>query len=314
MEYSRFLIVFADILLPLLAGMQLRRMGLSREILRGVIRANVVVVATFLSVVSFWTIHVTAELLWLPLSALPICAIPLLVFYLLERRRFKDPREQGSYVISLMLGNIGTLTGLCAYVLYGETGFAYIQLIAMPQVLIIVLVAFPLGQFYYDKWASGAAGKTEIHLAKMLFTWNQLPVVGVFVGFLLGGAEVPRPEIVGTAFTVCIHLSAWMGMVPVGYDLSLASARQYAGRLWAIFPVKFILLPVCLYFLTGLFVTDPVITTCVVLASAAPTAIFAVAATQLYRLNVDLAESSFLTTTLAFLFVLYPLFYFYVKG
>jgi predicted permease len=77
--------------------------------------------------------------------------------------------------------------------------------------------------------------------------------------------------------------------------------------------VKFVLLPAILYGLTTLFVTDPAMMTCVVLSAGAPTAIFAVAAAQLYGLNVDLAESSFVTTTLAFLFVLYPLVYWWVE-
>ena len=102
-------------------------------------------------------------------------------------------------------------------------------------------------------------------------------------------------------------------MVPVGYDLNLSAAKEYGGRLWPIFPVKFILLPAVMYFLTSVFVSDATILTCVVLAAAAPTAIFAVASSQLYGLNVNLAESSFLTTTLAFLFVLYPVIYWWEK-
>ena len=308
------MIVFADILLPMILGMWLRKWGLSRDILHIIIKANVVAVATFLSVVSFWSVHVTPELLWLPISTIPICFLPVLVFYAFEKNRFSDPRTQGSYMISMMLGNIGTLAGLCAYVLYGEIGFAYVQLIAIPQILIIVLFSFPMGQYYYDKWAhQGESGKMEIHLKKMLLTWNQLPAVGVVVGLTLAFFQVEKPTVVTNLFTILIHLSAWMGMIPVGYDLNLQSAKTYAFKLWPIFPVKFILLPVVLYGLTCLFVSDPAMITCVVLASAAPTAIFAVASAQLYGLNVNLAESSFLTTTLAFLFVLYPLIYWWAK-
>ena len=311
---SRFLIVFADILLPLALGMWLKKWGLSQDILHKIIKANVVGVCTFLSVVSFWSVHVTLELLWLPISTIPICFLPVLVFYGLEKNRFKDPRAQGSYMISMMLGNIGTLAGLCAYVLYGAIGFAYVQLIAIPQILIIVLFCFPMGQYYYDKWAhQGETGKMEIHLLKMLFTWNQLPAVGVVIGLLLAGCHVEKPMAVNTLFTILIHASAWMGMIPVGYDLNLQSAREYAWKLWPIFPVKFLLLPVALYGLTICFISDPAMITCVVLAAAAPTAIFAVAAAQLYELNVNLAESSFLTTTLAFLFLLYPLVYWWGK-
>ena len=308
---SRFFIVFADILLPLLLGMVLRRWGLSREILRMVIKANVVCVATFLSLVSFWTVHVTRELLWLPISILPICFIPVLLFYGFQKNRFTNPLDQGSYMISMMLGNIGTLAGLCAYVLFGEKGFAYVQLIAVPQILVIVLYCFPMAQRFYEiGTGSGEKGKTNF--LRLLLTPNQLPALGVAAGLLLSGLHVERPEAVGTLFTVLIHVSAWMGMMPVGYDLRLGSVGTYALKLWPIFPVKFILLPAILYGLTILFVKAPAMITCVVLSAGAPTAIFAVAASQLYGLNVDMAESSFVTTTLAFLFVLYPLVYWWV--
>lgn len=306
---SRFFIVFADILLPLLLGMVLRRWGLSREILRMVIKGNVVCVATFLSLVSFWTVHVTRELLWLPISILPICFIPVLLFYGFQKNRFTNPLDQGSYMISMMLGNIGTLAGLCAYVLFGEKGFAYVQLIAVPQILVIVLYCFPMAQRFYEiGTGSGEKGKTNF--LRLLLTPNQLPALGVAAGLLLSGLHVERPEAVGTLFTVLIHVSAWMGMMPVGYDLHLSSVGTWAFRLWPIFPVKFIFLPAVLYGLTVLFVSDPAMITCVILSAGAPTAIFAVAASQLYGLNVDMAESSFVTTTLVFLFILYPLVYF----
>ena len=311
---SRFFVVFADILLPLALGMALRRWGLSRDILRLIIKANVVGVASFLSLVSFWSVHVTRELLWLPVSILPICFLPVLIFYLFQKNRFTNPLDQGSYLISMMLGNIGTLAGLCAYVLFGAVGFAYVQLIAVPQILIIVLFCFPMSQYYYDKWANHGEGKKmEIHLLRLLCTWNQLPAVGVVIGLTLAGLGVEKPQAVTTLFTILIHAGAWMGMVPVGYDLNLSAAKEYGGRLWPIFPVKFILLPAVMYFLTSVFVSDATILTCVVLAAAAPTAIFAVASSQLYGLNVNLAESSFLTTTLAFLFVLYPVIYWWEK-
>lgn len=312
---SRFLIVFVDILVPLILGMYLRKWGLSRDILHLVIKANVVGVASFLSIVSFWSVHVTAELLWLPISTIPICFIPVAVFYAFEKKRFKDPREQGSYMISMMLGNIGTLAGLCAFVLYGERGFAYVQLVAIPQILVIVLFSFPMGQYYYDQWAhKGEEQKQEIHLAKMLFTWNQLPAVGVVIGLALSGMNVEKPASITLLFDALIHISAWMGMVPVGYDLNLGSARRYAWKLWAIFPVKFILLPAALYLMTIFVVDDPAILVCVILSAAAPTAIFSVATAQLYDLNVDIAESSFITTTLAFLFIIYPVVYWWAKS
>ena len=278
-----------------------------------VIKANVVGVATFLSVVSFWSIQVTKELLWLPLSILPICFLPVAVFYGWEKKRFSHPLDQGSYMISMMLGNIGTLAGLCAYVLYGERGFAYVQLIAVPQILIIVLFCFPMAQRFYEEWAGKGTGRKKTSFIRLLLTPNQLPALGTAVGLTLAAFHVERPEPVGLMFTILIHLGAWMGMVPVGYDLNIKSVGKYAFKLWPIFPVKFIFLPAVLFALTSLVVSDPAMITCVVLSAGAPTAIFAVASSQLYGLNVDLAESSFVTTTMVFLFVLYPMVYWWTK-
>ena len=210
--------------------MGLRRWGLSKNILHWIIKANVVGVSTFLSIVSFWSVQVTAELLWLPISTLPISILPVAVFYALERHRCSDAREQGSYLISMMLGNIGTLAGLCAYVLFGAVGFAYVQLIAVPQILIIVLFCFPMSQYYYDKWANHGEGKKmEIHLLRLLCTWNQLPAVGVVIGLTLAGLGVENPQAVTTLFTILIHAGAWMGMVPVGNEMKAIQQKWFAS-------------------------------------------------------------------------------------
>ena len=66
--------------------------------------------------------------------------------------------------------------------------------------------------------------------------------------------------------------------------------------------------------MTIFVVDDPAILVCVILSAAAPTAIFSVATAQLYDLNVDIAESSFITTTLAFLFIIYPVVYWWAKS
>lgn len=134
-------------------------------------------------------------------------------FYLFQKNRSKS-LDQGSYLISMMLGNIGTLAGLCAYVLYGEIGFAYVQLIAVPQILVIVLFCFPMAQRFYEM-GSVQGEKEGRSLSSSLLTPNQLPALGVAAGLLLSGCQVERPEAVGTLFTLLIHVSAWMGMMPV---------------------------------------------------------------------------------------------------
>lgn len=315
MEHYRFLIVFIDIVIPFCLGLWLKKAGLSPEIMRLVIRTNVVPVTTALSLISFWTIHLTPVLILLPLSVIPICFLPVLFFYACESRRFADPREKGSYLVSMMMGNIGTMAGLCAYILFGETGFAYVQLIGMPQVLIFVLFCFPMAQYYYALWKNqGKAERPKLKAAELLLTWNQLPAVGVLVGMGLGYFDVTRPAFVGYVFTALIHISAWMGMISVGYGTDMKRARSYVRRLWMLVPVKFLALPLIMYNLLKCVTDDQTVIACILLASAAPTAIFSVMTAQLYDLNVDLAESSFLSTTILFLLTIYPLAYWFITS
>lgn len=315
MEEYRFLIVFIDIILPFLLGLWLKRAGLSPEWMRLLIKTNVVPVTTALSVISFWSVHLDPVLVLLPLSVIPICFIPVLYFYAFESHRFADPREKGSYLVSIMMGNIGTMAGLCGYILFGESGFAYIQLIGMPQVLIFVLYCFPMAQYYYAMWKNQGKGeRPHLKVREMLFTWNQLPAVGVVIGMTLGYFDVTRPAAVGTAFSCLIHLSAWLGMISVGYGTSLSGAMRYMRRLWVVFPVKFIMMPLLMYFFVKCFTDNQQVIACILLASAAPTAIFSVMTAQLYDLSVDLAESSLLGTTIFFLFCIYPLVYWYITS
>jgi predicted permease len=309
----RFFIVFIDILIPFCLGLWLRKKQISPEIIRYVIKTNVIPVTTALSLISFWMVSLTPVLLWLPFSVAFMCFIPAGVFFLFEKRRFSDPREQGSYLAAMMMGNIGTLAGLCAYILYGETGFAYVQLIGMPQVLVLVHFCFPAAQYYYALWKNqGSAARPHFRVREMLLTWNQLPAAGVAAGLLLSYAGVPHPAAVGTIFGALIHVSAWMGMIPVGYGTDIKGAFRYWKRLWMLIPVKFMLVPAVLYGMTRYLTDDQTVLVCVLLSAAAPTAIFSVMTSQLYDLSVDLAESSFIMTTLLFLLIIYPAVYWYI--
>lgn len=310
-DHSRFLIAFIDIILPMILGMWLRRRGLAPAFIRSFNRVNVVGVTTALSVLSFWSIHLTPLLLWLPLSIFPICFIPCAWFFLFERRRFSDPRETGSYLICMMMGNIGTVSALCGYVLFGEKGFAYVQMIAVPQIIVFVLFAFPAAQYYRALW-DGGDQKPLFQVKDMLLTWNQLPVAGVAAGMLLSGFDVPRPDEAKWAFSALIHIGAWMGMISVGYGINLRRAMAYAGRMTRLAAVRFFLAPVFLWGMTRLMTDDQEILVSILLAASAPTAVFSVMAAQLYKVSVDLAEAAFLTSTIAYLFLIYPALYWYV--
>ena len=77
MDWERILLVFTDILLPLAAGYLLKIHNLMpQKACDWLIRFNVVVMVTVLTLMSFWVLPLSAQLLWLPLIGVLITAVP----------------------------------------------------------------------------------------------------------------------------------------------------------------------------------------------------------------------------------------------
>ena len=165
MDWDRIILVFTDILLPLAAGYFLKVHTLMpRRFCDWLIRFNVIVMVTVLTLMSFWVLPLSAQLLWLPLIGVLITAIPGMIGAKLFTGDFDNDLDRGAYMISAMLSNIGTIGGLCAFIMYGETGFAYVQLVAAPQNIMMVAAAFPLAKYYYEKHKA-AEQKAKLQLS-----------------------------------------------------------------------------------------------------------------------------------------------------
>lgn len=311
----RIIFVFTDLVLPLLTGYYLhQRKIISDRLCNRLISFNIIWICTLLSLLSFWVLPLTAELLWLPAFSFIFAAIPGMISILTFARQHKEPLDRGAYIISSLLANIGTLGGLCAFILYGETGFAYAQLVVTFQNLILMLGCFPLAQYYYALHTAAKARKhLHINVKDLFLSWNQLSVLGMLVGMLLQAAAVPRPESLGGLFNGLIHLSAWTALLPVGYLVDFHQAGQYYRRSLDLLPLRFIILPAITYFIIKQLFTDQVLLGSLMIFASSPTAINAVLTARIYKLNVDLTIAAFLLTTALFLLLIYPCLFFYVQ-
>ena len=102
-------------------------------------------------------------------------------------------------------------------------------------------------------------------------------------------------------------------MQPVGFLLSFGAARENLSRIRSLTFLRFLLMPIVTYFIVKALVADPILRHTIIILSCCPTAINAVLASRLYKLNVDLAATSFLVTTGAYLLVIFPILFFLMK-
>lgn len=311
----RILYVFTDLIMPLALGYYLHQKHIISDTLcNQLIRFNIIIVCTVLSLLSFWVLPLSPELLWLPLFGFLYVLLPGLIGAVLFARKHRNLLDRGAYMMSAMLSNIGTLAGLCAFILYNEIGFAYAQIIGTFQNILLVLLCFPLAQYYQTKHAA-AQQKTRLHfnLREMFLTWNQLSVLGMLAGILLHISGMERPPVLGSFFQSLVHIGAWSALLPVGYLVDFRRARLYYHQVLDLIPLRFLIVPFVIYGIARLLFQDQILLSTLLIIASAPTAINAVLTSRLYKLNVDLAVASFLTTTVIFLFIIFPAFFFYIQ-
>ncbi len=308
----RIIYIVTDLIMPLVVGYFLNQKHiLSDKAANQLIRFNVVGVYTALTLLSFWVLPISWELVMLIPFGMLYVLVPGLIGALTFARRHKNLLNRGAYIMSAMLSNLGTLGGVCAFILYREAGFAYSQIIGTCQNILLVLVCFPLAQYYHSKHtAASHKGIRRVSLREMFISWNQLSLLGIAVGVALNLNNVPRPEVLGMIFQGLVHFGAWTALLPVGYLINFSHARYYYSRVWDLSILRFVVMPSFIWLASHLLFSDPVLMGTLFICSMAPTAINAVLASRLYKLNVNLAITSFIMTTGLFLFLIFPAFVF----
>lgn len=304
--------IFIDIILPLVVGYICKKKDwLSSRQYNVLIRFNIIVVMTILTLLSFWILPLRAELAMLPVFSFLNVLLPWGLVKLSGRhKKFSSLTDQGSYLIVSMPANIGSLAGLCGFILYGELSFAYVQIVGVFQNLVMLFVLFPMAYYYkYSSEHGGAVNLGAMNWRALFLNWNQLSVAGIIVGMILYSFDVPRPQILGDFFQFLIHFSAWAALVPIGYMIEFTHLQTYCRQTLDIIPVKMIITPLVLYLVGTLFFSDAVLLGTLIIMMAAPCAINSLITARLYGLNVNLAMAPFITTTVVYVFVLYPLFY-----
>ena len=309
----RLLFVFTDLILPLLVGYALKeRHWLSPRVNDWLIKFNIRLISTVLALLSFWVLPLSWTLLLVPFFAFYLVLVPGGLGYALFGRHIASPLDRGAYMASAFLANWGTLGGVCAFILYNEEGFAYTQLIATFTNMLMCLVVFPYARYCRLQ----AAGRSSAHhsrlkdLRDMFLTPNQLCLLGMFAGLALNAGHITRPEALGPVFQSLVHVGAWIAMLPVGFLINLPAARRNVHRIWRLTALRLLAMPLVTYGIVQLLVADPVLRHTLIILSCCPTAINAVLTARLYQLNVDLATASFLTTTAAYLCLIFPALFF----
>lgn len=310
---TKLIYLFVDLIIPLVIGNACRRQArLDQDFFRRMIMFNICAVYPFLTLLTMWKLQLNYALAWLPLIGVLICVIPGGLAYLRVDAKFSSELDKGSYMLSAILSNTATLGGLCAYIMFGEVGFAYTQMVVMLQNVVMFMFCFPLAQYYYQKSIGASFDRQSV--TKLFLNRNQLPVVGMAIGLLLNLVGIGRPAQLEAVIDPLVHLGAWTALLPIGYAIDTLGMRTYYGALKDLIPIKLVFTPAAAYLIARALFQDEVIVKTIVILAAMPTAINTVIAVQIHRLNIDIATAAFVLTTAACIVVELPLLFFWLSG
>ena len=310
---AKIIYFFFDLLLPLAVGYMCRRQTkLDDEFFQRMMTLGLMLIYPVLALLGFWATRLDAELIWLPVLGIVLSVIPGVLAFFRAKAKYADSLDQGSYVMAATMSNTLTLGGISAFIIYGEKGFAYVQLITLLGTLYLFLVCFPLAGWYAAR--GGEPGGARVSVVSVIFSRNQLPALGLLVGALLYCSGVPRPAWAGAIFDPLVHIGAWMSLIPVGYSVDFREMRQYWLGILDLNLIKFIVTPALSYVIGMQVLSDPVAVNTLLITASTPTAIFSVVAVKLHRLNVHITMAAFVLTTAVYLLVVYPLQFLWLSG
>ncbi|MFW6060368.1 MAG: AEC family transporter [Phycisphaeraceae bacterium] len=293
-----------DIVLPLAVGYLLHRRGaFSQPRLDRLMHWNMLAVVPVLNGLAFWHAQLDPTLLWLPVFGVVMQIVPGLLGFACVGRKYDHGPERASFILASMLSNRGIVGTITVYILYQQAGFVWAQLIMLLAPIVFYLFCLPLAQFY----STPTDERARPSLAKMLFTRNQVPLIGIALGTALNVAGLSQPDAVEPMFPWLVHLMSWLFLLPVGYAMRFGRMGEYWTDLLELSAIKFLITPAIIAALAwGVGLRGEMLATVVILA-AAPTAVMAVVAGRLTRINLHLTLAAFVLTTIVYLVIVFPL-------
>lgn len=304
--WLRLTLFLFDLVLPICAGFVLVRMGrVTERRLDWLMESALIGVLPITAGLSIWILELQWQLIWLPVLGLVMQLIPGAVGLSRARTKGQNSLEKGSYLLSSILSNRGLVGGLSVFILFGEEGFALSRLVLMLGLPVLFIFCFPMARYFHAAHHGRTTDSPTI--LSTLLDRRQMPLVGFAIGLSLNFGGIERPETLGYVFQILIHVVAWCFLMHIGGSINFTEIRGYMGQVADLVAIKFLLNPLVTLALGWAVGLDAPVLAVTVMLACCPTAINAVIASKLHKLNVHVAMAAFLLTTAVYVFVVFPL-------
>jgi hypothetical protein len=259
------------------------------------------VLAPIINVGTFWIVRIT-DMRFIALPLLGVAALTLGgLLALAFSRVFRHTRRQtGAMFTSGSFTNVGTIGGLVSYAFLGEAGYAFTSMYRMLEDFVYFGVGYPIAKMYSESARTGDGQPSFI--TRVLFDpFIRVYTLSMIAGTALNVSGYSRPHLFGTLNELLIPVTSVILVTTVGFRMRFGAVKGYLRESAAVGLIKFIVVPatiVPIAYLLGLGrLSDGTALKVVLILSSMPPAFMSLIPPQLYDLDVDLANSSWLVNT-----------------
>jgi len=252
----------------------------------------------------------------LDLNNISIIAVPFIMIAVLAlgsitalgfSKLFKhNRRQQGAMYCSGSCSNIGAIGALICFAFFGETGLAYSVLYKLLEAPFYYLIMYPIARsFSNEKTAPGQSRVLRLLKDPIIIVYFS----GIIMGLILNFSGIRRPGFFGTISSVLVPLSSFLLINAIGYTMRFNKIGKYTKETVSLLFIKYVLslaFVISISLLLGLDkVANGLLFYSLIILSSLPSGFNSLIPVQLYKLDLDLANSNWIVTT-GFLIVVVP--------
>ena len=225
-----------------------------------------------------------------------------------------NQKDTGSMFTCSSFANIASIGGLTCYLFFGEEGFALVSFYALFVQISYYIVGFPIAKSFSNDINTNDNLLTHL---KKVFTdiFVVVALIYITIGVLLNLSGIARPVFYKAINAVIIPIQTILMLISIGLAMKFGRVRAFVRECLVVSFIKFTLVPLIVsmvaFFLGYGKLEGGLPLKVVIVLSSMPVAFTALIPVSLYNLNLDMANSCWLVTTLSLIIVL-PLLYYIV--
>lgn len=258
---------------------------------------------------AFWILKIEdVKLIIIPILGLSALVLGGVLGYLATRVMKLNKIQTGSLFVSSSFTNLGSFGALMCFVFFGEASYVFVSMYKIFEELYYYTIGYPIAK------AHGITNQKERSIFKFVMDpYILVSVSSILLGIVLNNAGITRPMVYSSINNLLIPMISLLLVTTVGFKMRFTAVKDYIKESVVVSLIKFVIVPIVITtaaYIIGLGeISDGLPLKVVLVLSAMPPAFNSLIPPQIYGLDVDLANSSWLFNTGALVVVLPVLYY-----